>query len=464
MMKKILLLTSILLLLISCGKKDEEEDPYIPKVISEWSMSCLRWIDRELVFSTSSAVNNERNNPFDIQSIQDVIKLLEVNTRLGEDYFRIKTKQEDLLQPIRPSNLKWEDYDSFILVWEDAKFNQFVNENLGGFSSVPDRNAITVVHSKFKRKFYMIFRASCFDGTAGFQCGQIGIGGVNALIARQFGFLFGLPPANCSTDPDNILCPIAKDSQWSNQSRENFYQTLTSQLITIENNKNYYNDESTASSCLNKQWMDRELVPASPEGQKNNTFFIQDVYDSLNEVACSTMLGCGYFYRPELTVPEKDIPIYLEKTETNTRGKSHLMIWPDVSLNTFVSDNDLFPADPNALVFINQAYKRNYSMIFRSSCFDSNNPMCDGGNGGITRNGLSSLVARQLGLLVGLRIKDCSKEPTHVMCGEVPNDLQWTETEKTRFFNQFNNALEYIGNNKDFYFEHVIILEPEEED
>lgn len=458
-MKKKFVLLFLLFVTLSCGKKEEEKVKYVPTLLAEWEMSCLRWVDRKIFFSNSSTINDNRNNSFDQKTVKDVISALEVNTRLGEDYFNVsKYKDEQLLQPIRSSNLQEKDYDSFILIWEDAKFDKFVNDELGGFANVSDRNAITILNNKYRRKFYMILRASCFDGEVGYQCGQIGVGGLNALIARQFGYMLQMQPANCDVSPNSVLCPIAKDAQWSTENREEFYQAMTSHLINIENNSNFYNDADTKADCLTKSWMDRDLTAGSPDGSRNNTFFVQDVFESLDEIACSTMLGCNYFTQSATT--ESNIPIYLERVENlTTKPKSYLMIWPDTGFNSFVTESGFTPADPNGIVFINKAHKKNYNLILRSSCFDSNNEFCDGGNGGITRNGLNALIARQYGLMVGLKPKDCSIDPNHVMCTELPSDLQWTPTAKTRFFNQFNNALEYLGNNKDFYYEYVIEID-----
>jgi hypothetical protein len=449
--------------IVSCGTKtdDDTNDDTSSDIslITDWEINCLRWIDRDLYFATSDPTNPNRNNTFDKKTIQDIIRKIELESRLGENYFRFKTKNSELLQPIRPSNLNQQDYDSFILIWEDSKFEDFVNTNFGGLNNIPDRNAISIVNSKFKRKFYMIFRASCFDGEGGFSCGQLGIDGLNALVARQLGLVLQMPPVDCISSPNDVLCPESKDEQWNSQNRSSYYQALTSHLITIENNSNFYNDGAYASSCLEKPWMDKTLALASPNGQKNNTFFMQDVIESLNEISCSTILGCNYFSKEEQTTPESSIPFYFERTELAERSKSYVMIWPDVDINGFITDNDLSPADPNSVMFINQAYKRNFSLILRSSCFDANNALCDGGNGGITRDGLTALIARQLGLMVGLPIKDCTASPNHVMCAELPTDNQWSLSSKTQFFNQFNNALEFIGNNKDFYKELRIQLD-----
>ena len=466
-MKKYLNIFLILLLsfaITSCGDNsssddDENNEEDNVKIVTDWDMNCLRWIDRDVYFATSDPFISERNNEFDKQTVREVLERIEVNTRLGEDYFKFRTKNAELLQPLQSPGLPRDDYDSFILIWEDDRFEDFVNTYLGGFSSIPDSNAVSIVNSTHRRKYYMIIRSSCFDGEGGFECGRIGIDGLNALIARQIGYILQMPPADCETDPENVLCPIASDEQWSETNREKFYQEVTSHLLTIEQNVNFYNDQEYSASCLTKPWMDNNVYVASPNGDKNNTFFVADIFDALEEVSCSSLLGCGYFNKVSPTIPESQIPIYLERAELDNRERSYLMVWPDESFNSFINDNGISPADPNSLLIINQAYKRNFTMIYRASCFDANNPFCDGGNGGITKDGVRALVARQLGLMVGLRIKNCTEEPNHVMCAEIPSDFQWTIDAKNKFFNQFNNALEFIGNNSDFYFEYVIRLD-----
>jgi hypothetical protein len=113
-------------------------------------------------------------------------------------------------------------------------------------------------------------------------------------------------------------------------------------------------------------------------------------------------------------------------------------------------------------------------MILRYSCFDTNNPDCDGGNGGITSKGTKALVARQLALMLGISTKDCNDtiqlidednddiadpfypEPqsTDVMCSDLPSDAQWRLENRGslyRYINRLNNYLELVGNNKTFY-------------
>lgn len=160
-------------------------------------------------------------------------------------------------------------------------------------------------------------------------------------------------------------------------------------------------------------------------------------------------------------------------------------------------------------MLINQAKKDRFTLIFRGSCFGTNQDLCDGGNGGISTFGTKALIARQLGLMIGLPLKDCTIEPDHVMCPDIPSDFQWKDSfrcwermahpeclrkrdiclesrplsecvkadntglaqieivvinSRKRFLNQLNNALEVIGNFPNFYDQYFEPVPPEEEE
>jgi hypothetical protein len=74
----------------------------------------------------------------------------------------------------------------------------------------------------------------------------------------------------------------------------------------------------------------------------------------------------------------------------------------------------------------------------------------------ITQNGLRALIARQIGSLTGMIIRqDCGSDPENTLCASLPNNEQWNDFNKLRWSNSFNNTLETILNNPNFYDEYV---------
>lgn len=501
--KSLILMLMVLFFLNSCSKEAEEEESPPPAIKSLFDpLTCIRWIDRDLFFAQQDPFIENRNNEFHKQQVKDILRNIEKNTSLGEGYFRINTVSPEVLDPLRTSNLPEKEIRSFILIWEDSRFESFINSNLGGFGNVPDKNAITIVNPRYQRKFYTIIRASCFEASSrcsGFDNNSIGFEGISALISRQLGFLLRIPRTNCDTDRFNIMCTEPHNKQWDEDNRNRFFTGLSNQMVVIDNNPNFYNDIGSSFNCLKRPWMDRKINVGCPVSDKNNVFDIEIVLDALDEIACSTILGCGYFnteFAKNNCISENQIPLDLERTEYDRENESYLMIWPDLDFNDFVNGNSLNIPDPNSMLFVNSAKKSNYTMIFRRSCFGVNEENCDGGNGGISILGAKALVARQIGLMSGINLKNCSDDPLDVMCADIPSNFQWRNSfqcfenpnhskciqlmdeclqqnslsectrpdnsglvdeatviisSKNRFFNQLNNALEVIGNNPNFY-------------
>jgi hypothetical protein len=461
MIKNILLL---FLLLVSCSKQTATTTFTNPTQVAfdQIKVTCLRWFERDIYFATSDPVVNNRNNQFHKDTVKAALKKLEYNTKLGEDYFRIKEVNADVLDPLMPATLTKNEYKSFILIWEDTKFDSFVTTNIsGGLSALPDKNAITVTNAKYQRKYYIILRASCFEASSkcsGSDNSAIGLNGVTALILRQFGLISRIAPVNCRASADarvNIMCADPSDNQWTTDTQNQFYAAFSNQLSVISNNINFYQDAETAASCLPKTFMDKQIYPACPETNRNNIFRILDVYSVLDEISCATILGCNYFNTAEATrntcISESSINLVLDTQNNVDEPKSYIMIWTDDYLNNWINTNGYSLPDVNAITIVNAAEKSKYKLIFRDSCFDAFNANCDGGNGGISNNGTRALVARQLGQMAGMATRNCNDYPDDVMCSDLPKDSQWSVDSKTRFFNRFNNYLELIGNNPTFY-------------
>lgn len=241
-MKTKIFLLLIIISLFGCGKEEEAET--VTKFVGcskalEGQGDCIRWMDRTIYFAFSGAATPQRNNEFQKAKVKEALQEIEDSTLLGRGYFNFVEVDESLLSPIIEPGLSPDQYKSFILIWPDNVFNDYVVNQLGG--NVPDPNAITVLNSAFKRKFYIIMRASCFVSEA--SCNAITTPGLNALIARQFGFLAGIPPVNCDTEPNNAMCPtIPRDTQWNDTNRNRWFNNFSNILEVILNNPNFYDE------------------------------------------------------------------------------------------------------------------------------------------------------------------------------------------------------------------------------
>lgn len=529
-MRKICLFFFLILLSGACSKSEKKYEETKAQVDARnLTLSCLRWIDRDLYFANQDPFNASINNQFHKETIKSVLKDIQVNTNLGEDYFRMKEVNPDLLDPIRNKSLPVEEYRSFILIWNDDRFEQFVVRNLcdpaiaainqlNCFINLPDRNAVAVINTNAPRKYYIIFRSSCFEASA--RCIDqktqlpLSTAGVNALVARQFGLLLGLQPkAECingnpselpNSAINNVMCKLANGDQWNENvgtesapeyvRRDEYYNSVNGQLATILANPNYFGDIGTTAGCIkkgrpsNEAWMDRTLYPSCPTYSEDLfQIYITNLKETLDEIAANTLLGEGYFKLPtsvdptsgesNITCqPENSVNLVLERQNNFDDPYSYVLLWDDTKFNQFVNSNELGIADANGFILLNAAWKKKYKMIIRSSCFTITNgqpdPDCFAGNNGVIESGTSpdghykALIARQLGMMIGLETKNCNDNPMDVMCADLPNKEQWGEKYKKRFFNKFNNYLEIIGNDPDFFkqvFEEIEDTSDEEE-
>lgn len=233
-MKKLLLFVFSVFLLVSCSEEKDKEIVYVPYD------PIYRWMDREVYFAYSSGSNPNRNNEFQKAKIQAALQEIQQLTNLGDNYFSFKEVDEAILQPIYDPGQSNTEYKSFILIWPDADFNDFIVNTLGG--SVPDNNAVAVVNSAFKRKFYIIFKASCFTSSA--SCNSITENGLRALLARQIGLLVGMPALQeCAGDPSNTMCAsLPNNDQWNDLNKIRWVNSFNNSLETILNNPNFYDE------------------------------------------------------------------------------------------------------------------------------------------------------------------------------------------------------------------------------
>lgn len=203
---------------------------------------CIRWMDRTIYFAFSSGSEPQRNNEFQKAKIQEALDEIQDSTLLGPGYFNYAEVDESLLNPLIEPGLSENEYKSFVLIWPDAVFNDFVVNELGG--NTPDPNALAVINAAYKRKFYMIMKASCFVSDA--ACNGISTTGLKALVARQLGLITGLSPKSsdfCEDTPGDVMCTeFPEDSQWDENNKLRWASSYNNLLETILNNPNFYDE------------------------------------------------------------------------------------------------------------------------------------------------------------------------------------------------------------------------------
>lgn len=235
MKKQIFLLLSVFVfILTSCNQTTTETvyKEYVPQ---------YRWMDRQIYLAFSSGTSPQKNNEFQKATVQEAFNEIAKATTLGDNYFSFSQVDEAVLQPIIEPGKSANEYKSFVLIWPDADFNNFVVNTLGG--NVPDQNGVVVINASFKRKFYMIIKSSCFVSST--ACNSITTQGLKALIARQLGYLVGMPPkttAECNSDPENVMCALPNDQQWNDFNKVRWGNSFNNNLEAILNNPNYYDE------------------------------------------------------------------------------------------------------------------------------------------------------------------------------------------------------------------------------
>jgi len=227
---------------------------------------------------------------------------------------------------------------------------------------------------------------------------------------------------------------------------------------STSNTKTYVTcDFSKQASGECTRYMDRKIYFASNSSApgKNEIYAIESVKKALTQLSMESYLGANYFSFD--SIDEKLIEPITTKTE-GVEWKSFIQILPSDEFNTLETSINSYLADPNVIVALNQANKKEFWIIIRSECFESNNVLCsstlnEDGQTFTTEMGLRAMVARSIGRLVKMSIVDCGVYPTDTMCAEHPNDDQWLASNKNQFYAGLKNALEVIDNNPSFYDE-----------
>ena len=220
----------------------------------------------------------------------------------------------------------------------------------------------------------------------------------------------------------------------------------------------------TAGTCT--RFMDRDVYFANniaTQPLTNNSFNVLDVQAALNDLTSNTSLGNNYFRFHMTDAVNLNV---INSVTSGVNFISFIQIIPDLDYYDTNDINHINPhsgfntlwnsgsySDPNAIVIVNQANKRQFYILLRQSCFTSNSTSCtDDAAASFTSNkGLYSLVDRAIGRLVGLTNVDCTTYPNQLMCAQYPNDNQWSTTEQNRTYSLINNALETVSQNANFY-------------
>lgn len=196
------------------------------------------------------------------------------------------------------------------------------------------------------------------------------------------------------------------------------------------------------------RWFERTLYFAlsGSDPERNNFFHKERVREGIREIEQLTSLGLDYFSFKE--VDESIIDPTSNDFESKD-FKNFILIWPEAIFNSYVL-NELGGGNPdsNAVAIINSANKRQFFIIFKSTCFSSSSS-CN--NIGV--NGVKAMIARQLGFLIGMTSANCAINPTSVMCASnsAISDAQWGVNPKVIYSNNYNNILEQILNTEGFY-------------
>lgn len=445
----------ILLLMISCSKKEEEAATTPSPKAEGFYLSCVRWFDRDLYFAYQDTFDEDTNNEFDKIEFKKVLDKIQENTNFGEGYFRYKTVTSVLLPASFNSKLPEHEQKSAVLFVSDSKFEEIAIKHFSSLDSLEDPNAIILSNPYYKRKFMLILRSGCFGSSGvcvGEELGQ-STPKIEAFVNRQIGRLMGLTLNDCISSPNDIMCKELREGQGSENSLFNHYGRLNERLDTILLNDNYFNDYSTKKDCLATRYMDTEVYFSYAESNpdNNNSFHKSIVRNCLSEISCGSILGCDYFTFKE-SLRENLVFSFDLINNGEEEFKSFVLTLddnPDFS-EIYTESGGTF--DYNVVTQINKAKKDEFRMAFRASCFDSDDK-CIGKESGaiIATSRMCSLVARQLGILVNMSTVDCLTYPSDVMCVE-PSDNQWSDTNKSKWLNKFNNHLEIIGNDPNFYY------------
>jgi hypothetical protein len=219
-----------------------------------------------------------------------------------------------------------------------------------------------------------------------------------------------------------------------------------------EQNKVIYSgcSESMENKNLCTRFMDRDIYFAFPEGTRNNSFDVQSTKEAIQEISTNTFFGSNYFRFQTVDESILETPEGIEDSEEDF--KSYIQILDDVEFNNLYNNTGPH-ADPNAILFVNFANKKKFSVILRASCFSVSDFDCtnDASVSFTPNSGLRALVGRTLMRMFAVNIKSCVNFPNDVMCANFPSDTQWNNFNRDVFFNDMKNAQSAVANDPNYY-------------
>lgn len=177
----------LLLFTWACGSSSST-DPTPPPADVDWN-----YFDRQVYLPSGISVTPESS------AAQEQVKLalreLEIETDLGTDFFIIANQEDSLLQPVAAAQtLTGREWLSFIQIWSDDVFNDYVASEIG---VLPDPDMIVAENELNQEEYFMIFRESCF--LAGETCQFASQQQAKSMVWRGFGYLMKLRSGDEST-------------------------------------------------------------------------------------------------------------------------------------------------------------------------------------------------------------------------------------------------------------------------
>lgn len=226
-LKQLSLFVISALTILGCSKAEEET-----------AGGGLRWMDRKIYLAVAQNSDDpDRNNVFQKETLREALNEISELTDLGGGYFEFIEVNESTLNPnLSAGEMTNENDRSFIQVWPDAVFNDWVQTTVGG--NLPDPHAVSILNASNKRQFFIIMKASCFSNGSG--CGGIGVLGVRALIARQLSLISGAQLKDCATYPSDVMCSTPADSQWTTSQKYLWKAYFNNLLEVIKKTPGYY--------------------------------------------------------------------------------------------------------------------------------------------------------------------------------------------------------------------------------
>jgi hypothetical protein len=210
--------------LASCGKTDSSDpSDETPEDTVHW-----RYFDREIYLPTGISVKPEMAAAHEI--VRKALSSLEESTDLGKDFFIFKADEDSILQPVTtPTAYQGRNWRSFIQVWDEAAFNEFVSEKVG---VAIDQDTVVAQNEKNTRQYFIVLRLACF--VASDACSFATQAQAISLVWRSYGYLIGLRFGDSAASA--VMRAGMSPEQESEAERGKFFAEFDNMLEKIKNN------------------------------------------------------------------------------------------------------------------------------------------------------------------------------------------------------------------------------------